>query len=119
MTRTTVRVSGHELLDVYHDHDRDYAAVVSIGGAEAGEICVPEASPSDLTVRGYQDTTDEHDHAGTFEVRFEGDQIAEGYLHKRLSSAVTAEIGGSIIEVPPSQRVEIDVYGERVNGGDA
>ena len=119
MTRSSIHVGSHELLDVFHDHEREHAVVVSVGGSDPGEIRVPEASPSDITIRGYQDTTGEHEFAGTFVVRFEGDQIAEGYLHKRLSGAVTAEIGSSIIEVPPSQRVEVDVYGERANGGEA
>ncbi|WP_435065922.1 hypothetical protein [Halobaculum sp. EA56] len=119
MTRSTVTVSGHELLDVFHDHERTYPVVVEVGSSDHGEICVPEASPSDITIRGYQDTVDENEYGGTWELRHNGERIAEGYLNTRLSSAVTAEIGASLIEVPPAQRVVIDVYGERVNGGDA
>lgn len=116
MTRSNVMVRDTELLDVYHDHesDREHAVVVTIG--HAGEIRVPEMQPSTIGVSGYTTALrdDERGRGGHFVVALNNETVAEGRLDSRTGAAVTAEIGGSIIEVPPDQYIEIDVYGEEV-----
>lgn len=119
MTRSTVFVRDTEVLDVFHDHDREHAVIIKVGGTDHSEIRVPEASPSDITIRGYSIDDESWENynvtsSQTFEV-FHGDErVARGETDGRTSSALVAEVGGSIVEVPPNQRLGIHVYGEEV-----
>jgi hypothetical protein len=121
MTRTDIHVGDTEVLDAFHDHDRDGDAVdVSVaGGTSIGYS--GEAGTIELT--GFERDFDEHadeygdlEHARTFEVRLNAEVVTEGLLHERTSAAVTIETtGGALVEVPPNQHVEIDVYGEEAS----
>lgn len=121
MTRTDIHAGGTEVLDAFHDHDRDGDAVEATvaGGTTIGY----SGEAGTITLTGYEHDLDEHaekygdpEHARTFEVRLNGEVVAEGLLHERTSAAVTIETtGGALVEVPPNQHVEIDVYGEVAN----
>ena len=120
MTRTDVVVGDSEVLDAFHDHDRDGDPVeVTVGAqttigynGEAGTITL-DGYETDLDGVGRADVRGDPEHKRTFVVRLNGEVISEGLLHERTSSAATIETTGqALVEVPPNQRVEIDIYGE-------
>lgn len=120
MTRTDIHVGGEEVLAAFHDLDRDGNAVevsvadgTTIGyGGDAGTITL-DGYETELDGVGRADVRADPEKVRTFAVRLNGETVSEGLLHERTGSAATIETtGGALVEIPPNQRVEIDVYGE-------
>lgn len=125
MTRTDVHVGGTEVIDAFHDDDRDGdgdAVEVTVGvsatigyGGEAGTITL-DGYEAELDGVGRADVRGDPENTRAFKVRLNGEIVAEGLLNERTSAAVTIETtGGALVELPPNQPVEIDVYGEEAD----
>ena len=119
MTRTTIEVGGTEVLDAFHDHDRDGDAVeVDVcGGATigySGEGGTIELEGRETDVEEYREGGYSEERMRIFEIRLNGDVVSKGLLNKRTHAGVTIEAGQSVMNIPPNQHVHIDVYGEEV-----